>query len=191
MEVDIDAVPEGEDASIEIEFLNRIPSWVNFKVGFTSKQKLLRYLVAMYSYDSFLNTRPPTPLEERKQKALAFAGIKASADVNSGLVAVGNDIVLAMIQDYLIAQRNTLWTEIATTEQQYEEAVRLRLKPMDDSVTTSELNKKDALRKNCKEMQTDLENFYKKFYIDHNDVRDAVRRKATTLESLALSAKVI
>lgn len=191
MQVDIDSVPKELDACLEIEFLNRLDSWRNFEIGLIEKPKLVRYIVALYSYDSFLNHRTPIPLQERKQRALSFAEIQPSNDVTNELLLLENDLILKMIQDYLIAQRNNIWTEIVTTEQQYEEAVRLRLQPIKradkdkDQLAAAELKKK--LRLDCKEMQVDLERFYNQFYLDHEDLKNKVRDKATTLEMLAKS----
>ena len=193
MLIDIDAVPEGENAVYEIPFLSRIDSWVKFNVDFVPKDKLLKYIVVLYSYDSFLNQRNPIPLSERKQRALEFAGIENSDEVTNGLLLLENDVVLAMIQDFLIAQRHNLWTEIVTTEQQYEEAVRLRLQPIKSNAKDTEqltaANKKKTLRIDCKEMQGDIENFYRKFYQGHDDVQEEVRKRSTSLESIARNAK--
>lgn len=192
MEIDIDAIPKGVDASVEIEFLRRIESWRNTTVGCVKKWNLLRYLVILYSYDSYLNSKNPIPLEERKQRALAFAEIDVNEDITDELVDLRNDLILKMVQDFLIAQRNHLWTEIVTTEQQYEEAVRLRLQPLTtekDKDTLAAAKLKKDLRLDCKEMQTDLETFYRKFYQDHGDVKEAVRQRATTLEMLSKSTK--
>lgn len=193
MFIDIDAISLDGNAEYEIDFLGRIESWVKFHTGFVEKQKLLRYIVVLYSHDSFLNMRNPIPLADRKQRALDFAEIEESDEVTNGLLLLEDDIVLKMIQDFLIAQRNHLWTEIVTTEQQYEEAVRLRLQPIKNNGKDKEqleaANKKRALRIDCKEMTGDLDTFYRKFYAGHDDVRDRVRKRATSLESLAKSTK--
>lgn len=189
MQIDIDSLPEGVDAALEIEFLHRLDSWRTFQVGLIEKQKLMRYIVVLYSYDSFLNLRNPLPLSQRKQRALSFAEIEASDDITNELLLLENDLILKMVQDFLIAQRNNLWTEIVTTEQQYEEAVRLRLQPIKradkdkEQLTAADLKKK--LRLDCKEMQVDLDRFYKQFFLDHDDVKNKVREKATTLEAMA------
>lgn len=193
MIIDVDSIPEGENAVYEIEFLSNINSWVNVETDLIPKDKLVRYLVVLYSYDSFLNQRNPLPLSERKQRALSFAGIEPSNDVTDQLLLLENDGVLLMVQDFLVAQNHNLWTEIATTEQQYEEAIRLRLQPIKtgatDKVQLDAATKKKALRLDCKEMQGDIDVFYKKFYKGHDDVKDKVRRRASSLELLSKSAK--
>lgn len=191
MQIDIDSLPEGSNPALEIDFLHRLDSWRNFEVGLIDKESLMRYIVILYSYDSYLNLRNPIPLSERKQRALSFANIKPCDDVTNELLLLENDLILKMIQDFLIAQRNNLWTEIATTEQQYEEAIRLRLQPIKrsekdkDALTAADLKKK--LRLDCKEMQVDLDRFYKQFYLDHDDLQGKVRERATSLEMLAKS----
>ena len=191
MQIDIDSLPEHVDAALEIEFLSRLDSWRNFEIGLIPKHNLMRYIIVLYSYDSFLNLRNPIPLSERKQRALSFADIKQTDDVVNELLLLENDLILKMIQDFLIAQNNNLWTEIVTTEQQYEEAVRLRLQPIKrgekdkDALAAADLKKK--LRIDCKEMQTDLARFYSQFYLDHDDLKGKVKERATTLEMLAKS----
>lgn len=192
MLVDIDAIPEGENAAMEIDFLRRIDSWSMCDVDFVERPKLFRYMVALYSHDSFLNKRNQISLNDRKLQALHFAGIEMSGDIESNLLNLENDIVLLMVQDFLIAQNNNLWTEIVTTEQQYEEAVRLRLQPIDkkakDKDQLDAAAKKKALRNDCKEMVAEIDRLYGKFYADHDDARDRVRVRATSLEQLAKSA---
>jgi hypothetical protein len=189
MLVDIDSVPKDKNAVEEIEFLSRINSWKDFKIGVVPRWNLHRYLVILYSADSYLNKKNPIPLPERKQKALIFAEIENSDDVTNELLLLENDLALKMIIDFLIAQKNSLWTEIVTTEQQYEEAVKLRMQPIDNKAKDSEqlaaANKKRALRIDCKEMQGDIDSFYRKFFEDHDDVKQAIRERATTLEMLA------
>lgn len=191
MQIDIDSLPEGSNPALEIDFLHRLDSWRNFEVGLIKKENLMRYIVILYSYDSFLNLRNPMPLAERKNRALSFANITPSDDVTNELLLLENDLILKMIQDFLIAQRNNLWTEIVTTEQQYEEAVRLRLQPISrgdkdkDQLTAADLKKK--LRLDCKEMQVDLDRFYKQFYLDHDDLKGKIRERVTSLEMLAKS----
>lgn len=193
MMIDIDSLPDHVDAALEIDFLRRLDSWAKFEVGLIPKRSLLKYIVVLYSYDSFLNLRNPIPLAERKQRALSFAEITPSNDVTNELLLLENDLILKMVQDFLIAQRNNLWTEIVTTEQQYEEAVRLRLQPIkrkeNDKNQLGAAALKKALRIDCKEMQVDLDRFYSQFYLDHDDLRDKVRERATTLEQLAKSTK--
>lgn len=188
MLIDIDSIDENLDAALEIPFLRQIDSWAKFTIGLIPKPKLLQYLVVLYSHDSFLNTRNPIPLADRKQRALKFAGIKNTNDVTNELLLLENELILKMILDFLIAQKNNLWTEIITTEEQYEEAIKLRLKPIKADKGKDELGAaalKKNLRIDCKEMQGDLDAFYRKFFQDHTDVRDQIRVKATTLEMLS------
>lgn len=193
MFIDIDSVPEGKNPVFEIEFLRNIDSWVKFDIGFMPKEQLIRYLVVLYSYDSFLNQKTPIPLEERKARALSFSGAEKDKVIEDSLLRLNDDVVLKMVLDFLIAQNNTLWIEIVTTEQQYEEAIGLRLQPIKrdagDAAQLTASSKKKALRVDCKEMQADIETFYKKFYLDHNDVKEKVRRRATTLELLSKNSK--
>ncbi len=185
MKVDIDSIPEGMDASKEIDFLRNIKSWRKIDIEVVPKWNLHRYLVILYMHDSFLNKKNPLPLTERKHAALEFGKIKISKDVTNELLLLGNDLILLMVRDLLIAQNNWLWTEIVTLEHQYEEAVRLRLRP-NTKGEQGQSTLKRSLTSDCKGWQTDLAMNYKRFYFGHNDAQDKMRKKATTLESLAV-----
>lgn len=192
MSVDIDAVPEGKDPIVEIPLLNRIPSWREIIVDGIDKTKLARYIVMLYSFDSILNQRNPIPLEQRKVRALHFAGLKQTDQVKRELMGLENDGILRMIQDFLIAQDNYLWMEIVATEQQYQEAFVLRMQPIDKNAKDKDIldasAKKRLLSQHCKEMTNDLKANYKKFYAGHEDLREQVRVRASSLEGLAKSA---
>jgi hypothetical protein len=83
-----------------------------------------------------------------------------------------------MIFDYLKHQNNHVWTEICTTEQELDEYTRLRLNPVADEKdkdTLTAAEKKDKLRNFCKAMIKDLEEYYNKFFQDHEDVKQKVK----------------
>lgn len=192
MRIDVDGVT-GANIVDEIEFLRNIPSFSDdLYTGYIDKNQLVRYIVILYSDDSFLNKKIPIPLQERKEQLCKLLHIDINDEVRDFLFNLNDVVTLKMVQDFLIAQNHTLWTEISTTEQQYAEAIKLRLKPVEDgkdkdNLAAAELKKK--LREECKVMVNDLEGYYRKLYQNHDDVRNQIRVKASSLESLAKSAK--
>lgn len=185
MKVDIDAIPEGQDASKKIEFLRNIKSWKNIKIEVVPKWNLHRYLVILYMHDSFLNVRNPLPLEERKIAALRFAHLKKTKEIEKELLFLDNDLILLMVKDLLIAQNNSLWIEIVSLESQIEEAICLRLAPNLNG-EQSQATLKRQLTLDCKIWQGDLSSSYLKFYRDHDDIKGKLRARATTLEIIAI-----
>ena len=185
MKVDIDAIPEDKDATKEIEFLKSLKSWRNIEIENIPRWNLHRYMVILYCHDSFLNKRNPLPIGERKIAALKFAKIKKTAKVEKELLLLGNDLILLMVRDLLIAQNNYLWIEIVSLEKQIEEGVRIRLTP-NLKAEQVQANLVRQLTVDCKTWQGDLNSNYKKFYRDHGDVNDKIRARATTLELIAI-----
>ena len=155
------------------------------------RDNLALYLVILYSYDSFLNQRNPIPLDERKEQAATYAGIEIEEKVEHVLFRLKNKGIVDMVLEFLIAQHDNMWTEIVTLEQQYEEAIRLRLAPVGSGskAALGAMDLKRKLRDDCKVMLNDLEAYYKKFFLDHNDVRDKTKTRATSFETRAKSAK--
>jgi len=146
----------------------------------------LRYIVILYSHDSFLNIKNPLPLEDRKIQALSFAKLDRTPEIEDELLDLNNDLILRMILDFLMAQKNPIWTDIITKEHELEEAIKLRLTPVDPSSPGSLTNLKRQLRIDCKILTTEIASQYKRFFMDHEDVKDKVRRRAISLELIAL-----
>lgn len=185
MRIDIDDYPEGDLISMT-PGLRDIPSWRAYH-GRVDRNRLCRYIIYIYSQDSYLN-KIKLPLEERKKKALLHAGWKPNEkgefdqETMSFVFHLNIPEIFDMIFDYLKWQNDNVWTEIIITETELDEANRIRLRPLEEEDKKG-VDLKKALRENCKEMNTYLDQLWKRFANDHTDVKN--RKRATTLESLA------
>lgn len=190
MKLDVLAFDEDLDVISAIPELKRIKSWIEYTGEPLSRNQIAKYIVILYSDDSILNLRNPLPLDDRKDQALALAEIEKDAIVEKELLFLNNPVYLRMIHDFLIYQDEMLWMELVTTEEQYNEAIRLRLSPAGTgktALTVSELKKK--LREECKIMVQDIKTYYRKFYADHEDVKQKVKELPTSFETTARGAK--
>lgn len=185
MRIDVDSYPPEVHLFSTIPGLKHIPSW-KYK-GRMEHNKLCKYIIYVYSMDSYLN-KIRTPLEERKKKALLHAGFKMNelgefdGEVMNFIYHLQSDEILNIVHDYLRYQNETVWSEIIITEHEVDEATRIRLKPMEtEDKKGAELKKR--LREDVKDMNDYLDGLYRKFYSDHIDVKN--RKRATTLEVLA------
>lgn len=201
MRFDVCAVEDGQDVLHRIPELRRLESFTDYPGtpgGELNRDNVIKYVVTLYSEDSFLNVKPVTELGERKLMAADASGFERNkknefgAEIEEKLFKLGSIHVLQMIVDYLIYQKKHLWTEIVTTEQEYEEYIRLRMDPVSsdsDKDTLMAAEKKGKLRGDCKMMRKDILAYYHEFFTDNTDVKDLheVKDKAT-LENKARKA---
>lgn len=196
MSIDIDSVTDPSKDLLEVfEDLKSIESFRIYG-GKIKKNNLIRYIVILYSKDTFLNKRIPIPLAERKNQAAIFAGFtkdkkgEFAKQITRDLFQLRNRSILDMIFGYLKFQNHVLWLEINATEQQYEEVVRLRMEPVTskkDKDRLSAADTKKKLREECKSMVYDLKAYYKEFWGDHDEVKILVKKMASTLEDRAVN----
>lgn len=193
MRFDVCAVEEGQDVLHHVPELRRIQSFLDYPGtpgGELNRDNVIKYIVILYSEDSFLNVKPATALEERKLMAADAAGFERNkknefnTDVVEKLFNLRSIHVVQVAVDYLIFQKKHLWTEITTTEQEYEEFIRLRMDPVSsdsDKDTLMAAEKKDKLRTSCKSMRKDLDSLYHEFFTDNTDLKEVhdVTDKAT------------
>lgn len=179
--------------------LSLIHSWA-FYDDDIPVNNLLAYLLFLYSPDSPVNKRYGIPLIERKYQALALSGFghlrdkkgEWAADVQTYLIELRNDNVIAMIVDYLKLLNQKVWTEINTLEQELEEATRLRMRPVssiDDKATLQAAEIKGKLRRDSKEIIELLNVYHRQFYGEAHaeELKQKVHMSRTTVESRAKS----
>lgn len=198
MKLDVLAIDEDLDVINSIEVLKAIKSFRKYDEKdedkmpkILTRNQIAIYTVILYSDDSILNLRNPLPLDQRKEQALTYAGVKKTPEIEKMLMGLGNPEYLKMIHDFLIDQNHIVWTELVTTEQQYEEAVYLRLKPSGgtDKSALQAVALKKQLREECKVMVNDIKHLYRQFYADHDDVKDKIKELPLSLETVAKGAK--
>lgn len=186
MAIDLDGEDNYVDLISQVPLLKNIPSWRKYYQKI-DRNKLCRYIVYLYSHDSYLN-KVRTPLDERRKKATLHAGFKMDAegnfewDVIEFLWKLKSPEIFDMIHDFLRVQNEATWNEIVITETELDEATRIRLSPLAGE-SKKALELKTALRESSAEMNAYLDGLYRKFYLDNTDVKN--RKRATTIESLA------
>lgn len=200
MEIDILSVEGNKDVLHEIKSLNRIESFKNYKGtlgGGMDRNKVIKYIVLLYSKDSILNEKVAVPLEDRQLKAADLAGFDRDKNnnfkdkrVQEWLFELKNDEIFEMVFEFLIFLDDALWREIVTLEHELKEYHMLRMKPLEgkydkDLMTATE--KKGKFRKECNEIRDSLKKCYDEFYREFDDVKAKAKekRKPTTLESWA------
>lgn len=193
MRFDICSIEDKKNVLYNFPELKEIESFRDYPGaagGELNQDMVVKYVVILYSEDSFLNTRPAKELGDRKLMAAEAAGFPRNKqnefeeDVTTKLFNLSSFEVLRMAVDYLIFQKKHLWTEIVTTEQEYEEYIRLRLDPVSsehDKDTLMAADKKSKLRSDCKMMLKDLKVMYKEMFTDNSDVEELhdIKDKAT------------
>jgi hypothetical protein len=184
MRFDVLSVDEGQNVLYNLPDLKRLDSFVEYPGspgGELNQDKVIKYVVLLYSEDSILNKRPAIDLPDRKLMAAEYAGFERNkngefeVDVVEKLFNLNSFETLRMIHEFLIFQKKHLWTEICTLEQEYDEFIRLRLEPVSDekdNQTLAAAERKGKLRKDCKDIRTELISLYKEFFTDNSDVQE-------------------
>lgn len=177
--------------------LTHLSSWTSYADDIPTNN-LLAYLLFLYSPDSPVNKRYGITLMERKSQALMLAGFGHlrnkkgdwAVDVVTYLIELRNDTVITMIVDYLKLLNQEAWTQMKVLEQELEEAVRLRLRPVssiDDKATLQAADIKTKLRNESAVMIEKLKYFSRLFYGDAHmeELKKKVHQQAISVESQA------
>lgn len=158
--------------------------------------KVIAYIVILYSQDSILNQEPMPSLEERQLKSADLAGFKRTASgehlkkMTDILFPLDNDGLQKMVLDFLIFQNNMLWDEIVIDEQYRYTLMKEMLSESNDSKSkdrTATLEKKSKLRDEITKIRLALDERYKEMFRDAAELITVARQELamTTLESLA------
>lgn len=202
MRYDIDKYSPSEDIFYNIPELRDIKSFKDYpgsRAGELNRDHVIRYIILLYSEDSILNKRPMPPLKERKTQAATIAGFPKKGPKKEFVVAVKRKLfeldserIVAMIFDYLIAQKNWTWNEICTIEQMLEEYTKIRLAPIKEDAEKGfdiqAAKRKSDLTKDSEEMLKKLESYYKDFFKNHEDDSEKLKRVRVRIEDLARPA---
>ncbi len=180
--------------------LKSIKSFTEYKgisKGGLDSDKVIRYIIILYSEDSPLSKKPLPPLEERKYRAADLAGFKRDKktdDFNENIVEqlflLGDDEVIDMAMGYLQYLHSDLWIEINIIAQELEEYRRIRITPVNadaDKDLLTAIEKKDKLRVSSGNMVKQLKEYTDIFYGDSLDLKSKSQKKRSTLESRAHS----
>lgn len=157
-------------------------------------EKVVRYIVFLYDHASDLTFEYQSDLLARKEAAAIEAGFVREAsngkwsDALTEIMEIKDADVLSAIMCYLRIQKNDVWTDIVTTEQELEEFQELRMTSI--KINKGEENdvfeagkKKDFLMAACDKRVKHLKNRYAEFYADHKDVQTAEFEEMITPEN--------
>lgn len=149
--------------------------------------KAVRYIVIYYSNDSVLRTiTPPLTIGERKNSAAEMAGFMKkngnyANNVTDFLFNLGHPDILEAVIAFLRLQDNSgVFAFLSTLEQNYWENLETlnnKLDSKDDTDKVKQLDLKNKLRQQCKELLADIEEFTNKFYGNSLEIRAEIERK--------------
>jgi len=152
----------------------------------------VKYIILLYSSDSFLNKKPMRPLEERQIRAAQVAEFpkgddgKYHSQITHTLFPLVSEQVFNFVFNYLVYQKDYVWSEICTLEHQILENQRHR---MSISEEMKDIEKKATLTKHNKDYHAALKEYKAEFYGDHEEVRAAFDIHKTGLVTIELYAK--
>lgn len=140
------------------------------------RNKAIRYMIWLYSVDTMLNVKPVEQLKDRKLKAAHLAGFRIDDETGSfddkvilDLMELADREFQEAVVQYLIHQKDELFSEIITCEEQHHELMRLRLAPADNA---QEADAKKKLRLESKELVHDIRQGWDELWEDHDDLRE-------------------
>lgn len=194
---EINGVAEARKMLKNIDGLGALIEFCSVKKH-TPFKPVIRYIVILYSKDSFLNKKPMRPLTERQLKAAALAGFEKQRDgefhpqVRFSLFELGAEEIFDFVFGYLVYQKNYVWSEICTLEAQISENQRIRMRAIEsdkDKDIMAAMDKKASLTKHYKEWHKSLEDNMNEFFGDHEEVKVAYDIHKTGLATIELYAQ--
>lgn len=181
MATDPSEITSKEDVRDLFGYFKSYEDFENHLVGMAKSVKsfnvvsVVKYIVLLYSEDTFLNQNPPLTLEERQRSAVRLSGLpmndsKVITIVATQVVDLGDESIFKFIFEYLIREKKHLWQEIISLETNMLENQKLRLKPVGDDDMAA-FTKKDGLMKMYKGWRKQLHEYYDEFYGQNKNVR--------------------
>lgn len=144
----------------------------------TNWQKMVRYVVFMYTKGTPLVNEFPSDLKARKEAALIESGYKRDVQENwddeaKQLMDVKLEDVFRAIMAFLRHQKHMLWTEIVVCEQELYDYQSARFKPLDKKEDDKDIyaaaKNKGALKELCDTLRKSLDTLYEQFYGDSKE----------------------
>lgn len=194
MAIDILRYSGSSDIVKDCKQLSDIECFVKYSVApelELSTAKVVTYVVLLYSRDSFLNRKPLDELKIRKVKSAKMAGLDSENEsVIRLLFELRSEPVLNLITSYLIHQGNFAWMELIALQSQMEESIKLRMRPIDEGESKDKdiieaFNKKAVATKHSQDWFSMSKSYEAEIFADHDDVKNQVKVKRSSLESLA------
>lgn len=202
MVFDVDAIDNSQAILSEYSKLQDVRGFVEYPGtvnGELNKDMVIKYVVLLYSTDSILNQRPPLELRQRKLKAADIVGFDRDKkgnfkeEVVEKLFNLKSSYIIEAVFDYLMFQNTHLWTSICSTEQALMESNKIIMTPVSDEKdkdNVSSMKSKLQLIPINTDTKKLLDNLYKDFFMDNEDVKQKVKteQKYFRIEDLAKEA---
>lgn len=159
------------------------------------RNKVVAYIVLLYSQDSILNKPSQLSLRDRKFQAAEYVEFPKgkTGDFTQMVIDDVFDLkdqdVVECVLDYLQYQNSQLWTLICTHEalfDQYTASMFKNIEIKDDPKKEGDaMVKKKEMRKEMSEIHQDLKTLYKEFFKDHKDVKEHEYTRMKSIEDRA------
>jgi len=161
--------------------------------------KVVRYIIFLYSKDTGLVHEHPSDLQARKDQAARDAGFqlyagKWPAEIQE-VMDIRNQDAYTFIMAFLRKQKHNIWTELCVTEQELFEFQSLRFATIGSDKSSKKkktaeedkdilvaAEKKEKLLKACNDRIKHLEVLYEQFYGDNKDLQVAEFEESITPE---------
>lgn len=143
--------------------------------------KVIAFVVMLYSDDSILNKQPMPILDERQKMAAELAGFKKlTKEHKEKLFDLYDDTIFKMTFEYLVYQKNEDWQYMMTLE-----IARLQcLKDMIDP--TKKTSEKRKLKEDAKSYSDEIKLLINDIFYDHEKQKDFAKEKiwGDTIETI-------
>ncbi len=174
----------------DIKGLKELNEYCSTKVHLSFVQTI-KYIILLYSKDSFLNKKPMRPLEERQHRSAQIAEFEKTGDkyhmqIRHALFELTSEQIFNFVFNYLVYQNDYIWSEICALEYQILENQKFRMSATDEM---ADMTKKAALTKHNKDFHLALKEYLNEFYGDHEEVRTAFDIHRTGLITIELYAR--
>jgi hypothetical protein len=157
---------------------------------------VVKYILVLYSKDSWMNKKPMRPLEERQVKAAIYAGFEQKNgrfnEMVYALMELNSDKIFYFTFNYLIYQNDFLWSEICTLEQQMIENQKIRMKFITgktDSDFIKMSKDKAPLTNVYREWYKAYQEYLGEFFGDHVEIKTAYDIHKAGLASIETFAR--
>ena len=210
MLLDVLAAKPNEDIFKAVPKLTDIKCFVDYRKNpdpDVPMKELITYVVLLYSKDSILNQKPMEDLPNRRLKAAKLSGLNPEDEkVISNVFEfkqthkiipaktdeeddehVYEDRISDLVGGYLIHQAQYAWSDFCATAIQMDENIRIRLRPIEsnsDKEIIEASTKKKLLKDHFSGYREDIKKLELELFSDHDNVKEIVKRKRTTLESM-------
>lgn len=184
MKIDILSYVNDKSLFKKIPVLSRFKNFVEYWEDPTDKlpaNKVIAYVILLYSEDSVLNAQPMPILNERQKMAAEMCGFnKLKPEQKELLFDLKDEKIFKMAFEYLVYQKNEDWQYMISVE-----TARLQcLKDMMDP--NKKATDKNKLRLMAKDYADEIKLLTDEIFYDHNKLKDLAKEKiwGDTIETI-------